>query len=132
MDTALFEKFNIKAIVSLIEFTKFDKIVSMGDDLLDLEYKILDQENLINLFEMQKNKWDFLEFKEVVQGSKKLCCYAIPNIIFKTDKLPNYNRFTEVDISFINIIIKKEYNYSVSHEEVLSSLCLVLLFLYNF
>jgi hypothetical protein len=68
----------------------------MGDDLLDLEYKILDQENLINLFEFQKNKWDFLEFKEILQGRDKLCCYAIPNIIYKVDKMQNYQRFSEV------------------------------------
>lgn len=69
----------------------------MADDLLDLEYKMLDQENLINLFEFQKTKWDFLELKEVVQGNEKLCCYAIPNIIFRASDLSGLTRTPEVN-----------------------------------
>lgn len=68
----------------------------MADDLLDLEYKILDQEHLTNLFEFQKTKWDFLELQEVVQGNSRLCCYAIPNIIFRASHLSGLPRTPEV------------------------------------
>ena len=91
-------------MVCLIEFQKYDKILTIGDDLLDLEYKILDQENFINMFEFQKNKWDFLEFKDLMEGNEKLCCYAIPNIIFKASSLLNVNRFAEVKIIRILLI----------------------------
>ena len=85
-------------MVCLLEFKQFDKIETMADDLLDLEYKILDQENLINFFEFQKNKWDFLELKDLVQGKDDLCCYAIPNIIYKASSFNKLNRFSEVNV----------------------------------
>ena len=83
-------------MVCLIEFQKFDKILSIGDDLLDLEYKLLDEENFINMFEFQKNKWDFMEFKDLMEGNKNLCCYAIPNIIFNSSFFESIDHFSEV------------------------------------
>lgn len=96
LNTEIFSRFRLKAVVSLIQFSRFDKIVAMADDLLDLEYKLLDQENLVNLFEFQKSKWDFLELEEILQGNKRQCCYAIPNIIYKASAMSNLVQTPEV------------------------------------
>jgi hypothetical protein len=85
-------------MVCLIEFVKYKNILALGDDLLDLEYKIMDQEHLTNYFEFQKNKWDFLEFKELVGEQEDQLCYAIPNIIYRARSISKSNSFSEVNL----------------------------------
>ena len=79
-----------------MEFHDFEKIMKIPDDLLDFEYKFLEHENLINLFEFQKLKYDFMQIKDVLENNPNKSCYAIPNIF--------YNAKYFVDESKVNYI----------------------------